>query len=50
MNGKDFGAELNSLFQKDLESSKLITPEEWNKRSLGERFKEKMASLWARWL
>ena len=48
--GKDFGAELNSLFQKDLEASKLITPEEWNERSLGERFKEKMASLWARWL
>ncbi len=48
--GKDFGAELNSLFDKDLGVSKLITPEEWSERSLGARLKEKMARLWARWL
>ncbi|PTQ79269.1 cardiolipin synthase [Nitrosomonas ureae] len=48
--GKDFGAELNSLFHKDLGASKQITHEEWSERSLGTRFKERMARLWAPWL
>lgn len=48
--GKDFGVELNSLFDKDLRASKQITLEEWSERSLGTRLKERMARLWARWL
>lgn len=48
--GEDFGTQLNCLFVKDLSISKLITPEEWNERSLGARLKEKIARLWARWL
>lgn len=50
MLGQDFGAQMQALFEKDLESSKLVTLEEWRKRSIGSRIKERAARLWARWL
>ena len=50
MLGQDFGAQMQAMFEKDLESSRLITLEEWRKRSIGARIKEWGASLWARWL
>lgn len=48
--GQDFGAQMQALFEHDLESSKLITLEEWRQRSIGARIKERAARLWARWL
>ena len=48
--GQDFGAQMQTLFEKDLESSKLVTLEEWRKRSIGARIKEWAARLWAHWL
>jgi len=48
--GQDFGAQMQQLFEEDLESSTLITLEEWRKRSIGARIKEKAARLWAHWL
>ena len=50
MLGQDFGAKMQALFLKDLESSKLVTLETWRSRSLGARFKERAARLWARFL
>ena len=50
MLGQDFGAQMQAMFEKDLESSRLITLEEWRKRSVGARIKEWGARLWARWL
>ena len=48
--GQDFGAQMHALFEKDLKTSKLVTLEEWRKRSIGARIKERAASLWAHWL
>ena len=48
--GQDFGAQMQALFEKDLESSKLVTLEQWRKRSLAARLKERVARLWAHWL
>jgi len=47
---QNFGAQMHALFEKDLESSKLVTLEEWRKRSFGARIKERAARLWAHWL
>jgi cardiolipin synthase len=44
------GGDAETLFEKDLESSKLVTLEEWRKRSIGARIKERAARLWAHWL
>ncbi len=48
--GQDFGRQLQIVFEKDLESSKLITLKEWRKRSISLRIKERAARLWARFL
>lgn len=50
MLGQNFGAQMQALFEKDLKSSKLITLEEWRKRSIGARIKERAARFWAHWL
>jgi cardiolipin synthase len=50
MLGQDFGTKMQNLFEKDLKSSKLITLEDWRKRSLSARIKERAARLWARFL
>lgn len=50
MLGQGFGAQMQTLFEKDLESSKLITLDIWRKRSIIARIKERAARLWARWL
>jgi cardiolipin synthase len=50
MLGQEFGAQMQSMFEKDLESSRLITLETWRQRSLAMRLKERAARLWARWL
>jgi cardiolipin synthase len=38
---------MRQLFEKDLESSKLITLEDWRNRSIAARLKENAARLWA---
>lgn len=48
--GQDFGAQMQTLFEKDLESSKLVTLEQWRNRSISSRIKERLARLWARLL
>jgi cardiolipin synthase A/B len=48
--GQDFGTLMQLLFEKDLESSKRVTLDAWQKRSIGARIKERAARLWARWL
>lgn len=48
--GQDFGAQMQALFEKDLESSKLVTLESWRKRPVSSRIKERAARLWARFL
>jgi len=50
MLGQEFGAQMQALFEKDLESSKGITLKEWRKRSFGARIKERASRLWAHWL
>jgi len=50
MLGQDFGAQMQAMFAKDLESSKAITLDDWKKRPIGMRIKESAARLWARWL
>jgi cardiolipin synthase len=46
--GQGFGAQMQAMFEKDLVSSRLITLESWNQRSLGMRVKELAARLWQR--
>lgn len=48
--GQGFGTEMQTLFEKDLQSSELITLKTWRKRSLSTRLKEQAARLWARLL
>jgi len=48
--GQDFGAQMQDLFEKDLESSKQVTLEAWRKRPIGSRIREMAARLWAHWL
>ena len=50
MLGQDFGAQMQKMFEQDLVSSKQITLQDWRKRSLGARIKERSARLWARFL
>jgi cardiolipin synthase len=50
MLGQDFGSQMQTLFEKDLEDSKQITLEDWRKRSISVRIKEGAARLWAHWL
>ena len=48
--GQGFGTEMQTLFEKDLQSSELITLKTWRKRSISTRIKEQAARLWARLL
>ena len=50
MLGQDFGVQMQKMFEQDLVSSKQITLQDWRKRSLGARIKERSARLWARFL
>lgn len=50
MLGQEFAAKMRALYEKDLETSKLITLEAWRSRSLLARLKERSARLWARFL
>lgn len=45
-----FGEQMHAMFQRDLKTSELITLEQWKKRPLTSRIKEKAARIWAYWL
>jgi cardiolipin synthase len=47
--GADFAAEMEQLFQVDLERAKRIDPREWEQRSLWLRAKEQFARAWQYW-
>ncbi|WP_342245688.1 cardiolipin synthase [Pseudomonas sp. OTU5201] len=48
--GTGFGERMRVAFQADLVKSKEITQEEWGKRPLSVRVKERLARLWEYWL
>lgn len=48
--GQEFGTQMRVMFEKDIESSRLVTREKWRQRSIGVRLKEFGARLWARWI
>lgn len=48
--GQAFGAQMQAVFDADLAASELITPAQWERRSLSNRLKETAARLWEYWL
>lgn len=48
--GQEFGTQMRLMFEKDLASSTPLTPEQWERRSAGDRLKEAIARAWEYWL
>ena len=48
--GRDFAAQMQAMFEKDLSASTRIEPQAWAKRPLDLKLKEWLAQLWARLL
>ncbi len=48
--GAGFAAQMEAMFVADEAASTAITLDRWEKRSVGERIKERFARLWAYWL
>ena len=48
--GRDFADNMQAMFERDLEDSDQITPEGWEKRSLGNHLKEDFSRLFKHWL
>jgi cardiolipin synthase len=48
--GADFGRQMQEAFERDLAQSDRITLEAWNKRPVGERFREWLGQLLQYWL
>lgn len=48
--GKEFGDQMEAMFERDLAASRRITLEDWQKRPIKDRFKEMAARMWAYWL
>ncbi|MEO8383943.1 MAG: cardiolipin synthase [Betaproteobacteria bacterium] len=46
----EFGAQMNTMFEKDLVASNRITVEAWGSRPLAQRIKEQAARMWVYWL
>ncbi len=46
--GQEFGAQMQTMFERDLASSNAITLEQWNERPLSMRLREQAARLWQR--
>lgn len=45
-----FGSQMQTMFERDMAASRLITEQDWADRPVSDRIKEFGASLWARWL
>ena len=48
--GTDFGDRMRAAFERDLAASSAITLEEWERRPVGDRFKEWFGQMWEYWL
>jgi cardiolipin synthase len=48
--GQEFGDQMKAMYDKDMESSQLVTLERWRQRSIVTRLKEFGARLLARWI
>jgi len=48
--GKEFGAQVQAMFDKDLAESDAITLEQWERRPLDQHLKEFFSRAWAYWL
>ncbi len=48
--GQGFGSEMKRMFEKDMDASRLVTLDEWRRRSIGLRIKEFAARLFSRWI
>ncbi len=48
--GQAFGTQMRAMFEKDRAASHIITPEQWQQRSLSDRMKETAAGIWKYWL
>ena len=48
--GPSFGAQVQAMFERDLQKSDTVTLEQWERRSLALRVKEMFARLWEYWL
>jgi cardiolipin synthase A/B len=48
--GKEFGDQIQAMFDKDLAASDAITLEDWERRTLDIHVKELIARLWEYWL
>ena len=48
--GADFGAQVQTMFDRDLQQSDAVTLAQWERRALGPRVKELFARLWEYWL
>ena len=48
--GTEFGAQMNTMFEKDLAASRRITLESWRDRPITLRVKEQAARIWVYWL
>jgi cardiolipin synthase A/B len=48
--GADFGAQVQTMFDRDLQQSDAVTLAQWERRALGPRIKEVFARLWEYWL
>jgi cardiolipin synthase len=48
--GREFGQQVQAMFDKDLAESEAITLDRWRERPLGMRVKEVLARMWEYWL
>lgn len=48
--GKEFGDQMRTAFERDVAQSDLITLEEWRKRPLDLRIRERFSRMWQYWL
>jgi len=48
--GEEFAAQMQAMFDKDLEKSRAINLKTWNKRPVSDRMKEWSAGWWEYWL
>ena len=48
--GREFAAEMQAMFEKDLQASSEIDPAAWSRRSPLLRLKEWSARIWQFWL
>jgi len=48
--GQDFGVQMQSMFEADIEASDLITTQSWRDRPLSDHMQEIAARVWSYWL